>query len=71
MLAAEFRTWFWSTFRIDIPFLDILGSKYSLHPLRISFKLALWAQHPMDGLSDKMLINPHALDSMLLDTVNG
>ncbi|KAJ8122037.1 hypothetical protein ONZ43_g1666 [Nemania bipapillata] len=33
MLAAEFRTWFWSTFRIDIPFLDILGSKNSLKSL--------------------------------------
>ncbi|KAI1298538.1 polyketide synthase-like protein [Xylaria venustula] len=33
MLAAEFRTWFWATFRIDIPFLDILGSKNSLQSL--------------------------------------
>ncbi|KAI0803350.1 polyketide synthase-like protein [Xylaria sp. FL0064] len=33
MLAAEFRTWFWNTFRVDIPFLDILGSEKSLQSL--------------------------------------
>ncbi|KAI3316485.1 polyketide synthase-like protein [Xylariaceae sp. AK1471] len=33
MLAAEFRTWFWGTFKIDISFLDILGSKNSLRSL--------------------------------------
>ncbi|KAI2627609.1 polyketide synthase-like protein [Hypoxylon sp. NC1633] len=30
MLAAEFRTWLWSTLKVDIPFLDILSSRKTL-----------------------------------------
>ncbi|KAI1076097.1 polyketide synthase-like protein [Whalleya microplaca] len=30
MLAAEFRTWFWATFKVDIPFLDLLSTQKSL-----------------------------------------
>lgn len=33
MLAAEFRTWFWTTFEIDIPFLDLVSSHKSLDSL--------------------------------------
>ncbi|KAI3317926.1 polyketide synthase [Xylariaceae sp. AK1471] len=30
MIASEFRTWFWTAFRVDVPFLDILGQGKSL-----------------------------------------
>ncbi|KAK7954812.1 polyketide synthase [Apiospora saccharicola] len=30
MLAAEFRTWFWNTFKVDIPFLDIVSPRKAL-----------------------------------------
>nr|ALP31878.1 polyketide synthase 22 [Diaporthe helianthi] len=30
MIAAEYRTWFWSTFKVDVPFLDIMSPKKSL-----------------------------------------
>lgn len=30
MIASEFRTWFWSTFKVDIPFLDLLSATRSL-----------------------------------------
>ncbi|KAK8024082.1 polyketide synthase [Apiospora rasikravindrae] len=30
MLAAEFRTWFWNTFKVDIPFLDIVSPQKAL-----------------------------------------
>lgn len=33
MIAAEYRTWFWSTFKVDIPFLDILSSVNCLKTL--------------------------------------
>ncbi|KAI1412955.1 polyketide synthase-like protein [Hypoxylon sp. FL1857] len=33
MLAAEFRTWFWVTFEVDIPFLDLLSSQKCLDAL--------------------------------------
>lgn len=33
MLAAEFRTWLWATFKVDVPFLDILSSHKSLDSL--------------------------------------
>ncbi|OTA60261.1 polyketide synthase-like protein [Hypoxylon sp. EC38] len=33
MLAAEFRTWFWATFEVDIPFLDLVSSQKSLDTL--------------------------------------
>ncbi|CAH0054704.1 unnamed protein product [Clonostachys solani] len=30
MIAAEYRTWFWSVFKVDVPFLDIASPKKSL-----------------------------------------
>ncbi|KAL7794100.1 polyketide synthase [Trichoderma afarasin] len=33
MLAAEFRTWFFNTFKIDVPFLDIVSPQKSLKTL--------------------------------------
>ncbi|KAI0533002.1 putative polyketide synthase [Xylaria digitata] len=30
MLAAEFRTWFWNTFKVDVPYLDIVSPQKSL-----------------------------------------
>ncbi|KAB2571603.1 Highly reducing polyketide synthase easB [Lasiodiplodia theobromae] len=33
MIAAEFRTWFWSVFKVDVPFLDILSQTNSLSGL--------------------------------------
>ena len=33
MIAAEFRTWFWGAFKVDIPFLDILSSTNCLQDL--------------------------------------
>ncbi|KAI1130710.1 polyketide synthase-like protein [Nemania abortiva] len=46
MLAAEFRTWFWATFRIDIPFLDILGSKNSLQSLAHRVQAHIMSSEP-------------------------
>lgn len=33
MIAAEFRAWFWSTFKVDIPFLDLLRAQKNLDDL--------------------------------------
>jgi len=33
MIAAEFRMWFWTTFKVDVSFLDILSSNQSLNSL--------------------------------------
>ncbi|KAI1377698.1 polyketide synthase-like protein [Hypoxylon crocopeplum] len=30
MLAAEFRTWFWNTFKVDIPFINIVSPQKTL-----------------------------------------
>jgi hypothetical protein len=30
MLAAEFRTWFWNTFKVDVPYLDIVSPQMAL-----------------------------------------
>jgi len=30
MIASEFRTWFWTVFRVDLPFLDIMSVQKSL-----------------------------------------
>lgn len=30
MIASEFRTWFWNTFRVDVPFLDLLSPEKNL-----------------------------------------
>ena len=41
MIASEFRTWFWNTFRIDIPFLDFLSPEKSLDTVACSVETAL------------------------------
>lgn len=33
MIASEFRSWFWSAFKVDIPFLDIMSAQTSLNVL--------------------------------------
>jgi len=33
MIAAEFRTWFWRTFKVDIPFHDLLSPQKNLNSL--------------------------------------
>ena len=33
MIAAEYRSWFWSVFKVDIPFLDIMSSTNHLQTL--------------------------------------
>lgn len=33
MIAAEYRSWFWSVFKVDVPFLDILSSTNHLQTL--------------------------------------
>ncbi|KAI0427506.1 putative polyketide synthase [Xylaria sp. FL1042] len=33
MIASEFRMWFWTVFRVDVPFLDILNSQQCLRTL--------------------------------------
>ncbi|KAM0454269.1 hypothetical protein ACHAPV_008542 [Trichoderma viride] len=46
MLAAEFRTWFFNTFKVDVPFLDIVSPQKSLHTLAEFVEeklLASWA----------------------------
>lgn len=30
MIASEFRTWFWTVFHVDVPFLDIMSAQKSL-----------------------------------------
>ena len=30
MIASEFRTWFWKTFKVDVPFLDLLSYQQNL-----------------------------------------
>ncbi|KEY64667.1 hypothetical protein S7711_02867 [Stachybotrys chartarum IBT 7711] len=30
MIAAEFRTWIWGTFKVDVPFLDLLSNQNTL-----------------------------------------
>lgn len=33
MIAAENRSWLWTTFKVDVPFLDIMSPKKSLGAL--------------------------------------
>lgn len=33
MIAAEFRTWFWTTFKVDIPFIDLLSPLKNINVL--------------------------------------
>ncbi|KAI0867673.1 putative polyketide synthase [Hypoxylon argillaceum] len=41
MIAAEFRTWFWTALEIDIPFLDLLSDRQSLSSLAIGVETKL------------------------------
>jgi acyl carrier protein len=38
MLAAEFRTWVWQVFKVDIPFLQLLGEKITLESLIVDIE---------------------------------
>jgi NAD(P)-dependent dehydrogenase (short-subunit alcohol dehydrogenase family)/acyl carrier protein len=33
MIASEFRSWFWTAFKVDIPFLDLMSAQTSLNKL--------------------------------------
>ncbi|CAJ2502294.1 Uu.00g096880.m01.CDS01 [Anthostomella pinea] len=35
MLAADFGAWFWNTFKVDVPFLDLLSTTMSLEDLSV------------------------------------
>ncbi|KAI1088514.1 putative polyketide synthase [Rostrohypoxylon terebratum] len=41
MIASEFRTWFWATFKVDIPFLDLLSATKSLSSLADAVEMKL------------------------------
>lgn len=41
MIASEYRSWFWSVFKVDIPFLDILSSTNHLQALADMIETAL------------------------------
>ena len=41
MIASEFRSWFWSVFKVDIPFLDIMSKQTSLAVLADSVETKL------------------------------
>lgn len=30
MIASEFRSWFWTAFKVDVPFLDLMSEEKSL-----------------------------------------
>ncbi|KAI4237003.1 MAG: hypothetical protein LQ349_002190 [Xanthoria aureola] len=44
MIAAEYRTWFWTVFKVDIPFLDILSSTNNLQTLADTVERELWVK---------------------------
>ncbi|KAH9890251.1 polyketide synthase [Xylariomycetidae sp. FL2044] len=33
MIASEFRTWFWTTFKVDVPFIDLMSAEKGLDDL--------------------------------------
>ncbi|KAI0828782.1 polyketide synthase-like protein [Hypoxylon sp. FL0890] len=41
MIASEFRTWFWASFKVDIPFLDLLSATRSLSSLAKTVEMKL------------------------------
>ena len=41
MIASEFRSWFWSVFKVDVPFLDIMSAQTSLSVLAESVETKL------------------------------
>ncbi|KAI0547924.1 polyketide synthase [Xylaria curta] len=44
MIASEFRTWFWSMFKIDIPYLDLMSAQKSLKALGAFVEAKMTAQ---------------------------
>ncbi|KAI0971896.1 polyketide synthase-like protein [Xylaria arbuscula] len=44
MIAAEFRTWLWNSFKVDVPFLDLLSHNKSLDTVMGLVKQALTEQ---------------------------
>ena len=48
MIAAEFRTWIWTTFRVDIPFLDLLSKQKTLSMLSEIIAAEIAAQNTID-----------------------
>ncbi|KAI1355392.1 polyketide synthase-like protein [Xylaria sp. FL0043] len=38
MIAAEFRTWVWSSLKVEVPFLDLLSTRKSLDTLALSLE---------------------------------
>lgn len=57
MLAAEFRTWFWATFEIDIPFLDLVSSHKSLDSLASVVEAKLSGSLENDARDDRNGVN--------------
>ncbi|KAG8158411.1 hypothetical protein KVR01_011533 [Diaporthe batatas] len=49
MIAAEYRTWFWSTFKVDVPFLDIMSPKKSLTALASFLEESITASLANEG----------------------
>lgn len=41
MIASEFRTWFWGSLKVDIPFLDLLSQNKSLSDLAAAVEASL------------------------------
>ncbi|TRX91638.1 hypothetical protein FHL15_007420 [Xylaria flabelliformis] len=44
MIASEFRNWIWTTFKIDVPFLDLVSQDKTLHTLVVSIEQRLLEQ---------------------------
>lgn len=44
MTASEFRTWFWNVFKVDVPFLDLLGSESNLSTVAAQVEALLVAR---------------------------
>jgi hypothetical protein len=42
--ASEFRTWFWNVFKVDVPFLDLLGSESNLSTVAAQVEALLVAR---------------------------
>lgn len=44
MTASEFRTWFWNVFKVDVLFLDLLGSESNLSTVAAQVEALLVAR---------------------------
>lgn len=42
MLVAEFRTWFYHAFKVDVPFLDLLDAAVTIRSLGEMVEKWLW-----------------------------